>query len=239
MENRLGVSYCASCGQRLVADDEATLARPGSSAAATPCPRCGASNRQGAAFCSSCGFNIRLAVPAAGDASPSPPAAPETAAASRPTRAWLGPLVLLVAAAGFGVAWFLPFFPDDVSLADMALGPDGYGVAFWTAYPGDGNLLKAAYFGLLAPLPVLAAVLVGLAGVGVVRAMPGRAQRVTLGLAGAWCLGVATGFVVVEVGSGLGADLIGLLRGLSPAGLIAFLSGLIGAIGAVTRIAGG
>jgi hypothetical protein len=46
-------------------------------------------------------------------------------------------------------------------------------------------------------------------------------------------------FVLVEIGSGLGDDLIGLLRGLSPAGLIGFLSGIIGAIGSVTRMAGG
>ena len=42
-----------------------------------------------------------------------------------------------------------------------------------------------------------------------------------------------------EIAAALGDDLIGLLRGLSPAGLIGFLSGVIGAIGSVTRLAGG
>jgi hypothetical protein len=55
----------------------------------------------------------------------------------------------------------------------------------------------------------------------------------------AWCLAFAVLFVVVEIGSGLGDDLINLLRGLSPAGLIGFLSGVIGAIGGTTRLAGG
>jgi hypothetical protein len=78
-----------------------------------------------------------------------------------------------------------------------------------------------------------------LAAVGIFRASPGRLQRVGLVIAIAWCLAFAVLFVVVEIGSGLGDDLINLLRGLSPAGLIGFLSGVIGAIGGTTRLAGG
>jgi hypothetical protein len=78
-----------------------------------------------------------------------------------------------------------------------------------------------------------------LAVVGIIRALPGRVQRVALGVVIAWCLAFTTLFVVVEIGSGLGSDLIDLLRGLSPAGLIGSLAGVIGAIGGVTRMAGG
>jgi hypothetical protein len=78
-----------------------------------------------------------------------------------------------------------------------------------------------------------------LAVAGVVWGIPGRVQRIGLGVVIAWCLAFAALFVVVEIGSGLGDNLIGLLRGLSPAGLIGFLSSVIGAIGAATRLAGG
>ena len=241
-ENRLGVSFCASCGQRLVAADEATVARPGAVGESAPCPRCGAINRSGSAFCSDCGFNIRPAVaPAGAVLTPQEAASPAaTAPATRTTtRAWLGPLVLTVAALGMATAWILPFAMGEGSLADQALGPDGYGLAFWTAYPADAGVLEAAYFGVAAPLPVLVAFLLILAVVGIIRAVPGRVQRVGLGVAIAWCLAFTTLFVVVEVGSGLGNSLIDLLRGLSPAGLIGSLAGVIGAIGGVTRMAGG
>ncbi len=243
-QNAPGVSFCANCGERLVAAEDATMARPGSVAETSPCPRCGAINRSGSAFCSDCGFNIRPAVAAAGvsltaPASGATPVAAPVAAARRATRAWLGPLVLTIAAVGMATAWMLPFAVGDGSLAEQALGADGYGVAFWTAYPADGGLLEAAYFGIAAPLPILVGLLLILAGLGIVRAVPGRAQRVGLGVAIAWCVAFAVLFVVVEVGSGLGNDLIDLLRGLSPAGLIGFLSGVIGAIGGVTRLAGG
>jgi hypothetical protein len=157
----------------------------------------------------------------------------------RAARAWLGPLVLLVGALGMATAWFLPFAAGSGSLAEQALGADGYGLAFWTAYPEDAGLLEAAYFGLAAPLPVLVALMLLLAVVGVVRAVPGRPQRVGLGIVFLWCVAFAALFVVVEIAAALGGDLIGLLRGLSPAGLIGFLSGVIGAIGTVTRAAGG
>lgn len=241
-ENRPGVSFCENCGQRLVAAEDATMARPTTNAEGGPCPRCGATNRSGSAFCSECGFNIRPAVAAAGaPLAVSPPANPPSAPvlASRPARAWLGPLVLVVAAVGMATAWVLPFAVGAGSLAEQALGPDGYGLAFWTAYPDDAGLLEAAYFGLAAPLPILVAVMLLLAAVGVVRAVPGRVQRVGLGIVLAWCAAFAVLFVVFEIGSALGDDLIGLLRSLSPAGLIGFLSGVIGSIGSVTRLAGG
>jgi hypothetical protein len=241
--NLPGVSFCANCGQRLVAADEATMARPGTAGDAAPCPRCGALNRLGSAFCSECGFNIRPAVaPAAGPLAAegsAPPPDMDASAAPRPVRAWLGPIVLAIAAAGLATAWFLPFSLADGSLADQALGPGGYGLAFWSAYPANAGLLQTAYFGVAAPLPVAVGLLLILAVVGMVRGAPGRPQRTGLGIAIAWCAALAALFVLVEIGSGLGDDLIRLLRGLSPAGLIGFLSGIIGAIGSVTRIAGG
>jgi hypothetical protein len=239
-ENRPGISFCATCGQRLLAAADATMARPGAAGDTAPCPRCGAMNRTGSAFCSECGFNIRPAVAAPGVAMTAE-TTPATAAprAQAQARAWLGPLVLVIAAAGMLTAWMLPFSMGDGSLADQALGPDGFGFAFWTAYPPDAGLLESAYFGIAAPLPVLVGLLVILAVVGIVRAFPGRLQRVGLGLAIAWCAAFAVLFVVVEVGSGLGGGLIDLLRGLSPAGLIGFLAGIIGTIGGFTRLAGG
>lgn len=240
-ENRPGVSFCESCGQRLVAAENATLARPATTGEGGPCPRCGAINRSGSAFCSECGFNIRPAVAAAGAPLAAAPttASPAPVVAARPARAWLGPLVLVVAAIGMATAWVLPFAVGAGSLAEQALGPDGYGLAFWTAYPEDAGLLEAAYFGLAAPLPILVGLMLLLAAVGVLRAVPGRVQRVGLGIVLAWCAAFAILFVVFEVGSALGGDLIGLLRSLSPAGLIGFLSGVIGSIGSVTRLAGG
>ena len=245
--NLPGISFCANCGQRLVAAEEATMSRPGSAAESAPCPRCGGSNRAGSAFCSECGFNIRLAVtPTAGPvAVPAPEegraSLPAEAASTtdRPTHAWLGPIVLTIAAVGLGTAWFLPFSQAEGSLADQALGAAGYGLAFWTGYPADAGLLQATYFGAAAPLPILVGLLLVLAGLGIWRGMPGRPQRIGLWVALVWCAVLAILFVVVEIGSGLGDDLIGLLRGLSPAGLIGFLSGIIGAIGSVTRLAGG
>lgn len=245
--NLPGISFCANCGQRLVAADEATMIRPGSTAESAPCPRCGAINRAGSAFCSECGFNIRLAVtPTAAEvAAPAQEesrtrltaeAAPST---DRPSHAWLGPIVLAIAAVGLGTAWFLPFSQADGSLAEGALGAAGYGLAFWTRYPTDAGLLQATYFGVAAPLPILVGLLLVLAGMGMWRGTPGRPQRIGLWIGLVWCAVLAILFVVVEIGSGLGDDLIGLLRGLSPAGLIGFLSGVIGAIGSVTRLAGG
>ncbi len=244
--NRPGISFCANCGQRLVAAEEATMTRPGSSSDAAPCPRCGALNRSGSAFCSECGFNIRSAT----GGSPTEPVAASTTATAAPgaeatpapataVHAWLGPIVLAIAAAGLITAWFLPFSLAPDSLADQAIGTGGYGLAFWSGYPADAGLLESAYFGVAAPLPLLALLMVVLAAAGIVWGIPGRVQRIGLGVVIAWCLAFAALFVVVEVGSGLGDNLIDLLRGLSPAGLIGFLSSVIGAIGAATRLAGG
>lgn len=174
----------------------------------------------------------------AGGELPASPVAPAETRTARAARAWLGPLVLVIAAVGLATAWFLPFTVEG-SLADQALGPGGYGLAFWSANPADADFLEAVYFGLAAPIPVLVGLIGVLAVAGVIRAAPGRVQRLGLVVTLVWCLGLAVLFVVVEVGSGLGGDLITLLRGLSPAGLIASLSGAIGAIGAVTRMAGG
>lgn len=241
-ENLPGISYCATCGQRLVAADEATASRPTAAGEATLCPRCGASNRAGAAFCSECGFNIRPAMAPAGapvQPAPTPAAAASPVTARRAARAWLGPIVLVIAALGMATAWFLPFAVGPGSLAEQALGADGFGIAFWTAYPDEAGLLEAAYFGLAAPLPILVGLMLVLALAGTLRAIPGRPQRVGLGIVFLWCVAFAALFVVVEIAAALGGDLIGLLRGLSPAGLIGFLSGVIGAIGSVTRLAGG
>lgn len=222
------------------------MARPGSTSDAAPCPRCGALNRSGSAFCSECGFNIRSAT----GSSPTEPVVASTPAAASPVadatpapsaavHAWLGPIVLAIAAAGLLTAWFLPFSLAPDSLAHQAIGAGGYGIAFWSGYPADAGLLESAYFGVAAPLPLLSLLMVVLAAAGIVWGIPGRVQRVGLGVVIAWCLAFAALFVVVEIGSGLGDNLIGLLRGLSPAGLIGFLSSVIGAIGAATRLAGG
>jgi zinc-ribbon domain len=220
------------------------MSRPGSIAESAPCPRCGAINRAGSAFCSECGFNIRLAVTPTADRVAAPAAGeplPAEAAfsAARPSHAWLGPVVLTIAAVGLGTAWFLPFSQAEGSLAEGALGAAGYGLAFWTGYPADAGLLQATYFGVAAPLPILVGLLLVLAGAGIWRGAPGRPQRIGLWIGLVWCAVLAILFVVVEIGSGLGDDLISLLRGLSPAGLIGFLSGIIGSIGSVTRLAGG
>ena len=243
--NRPGISFCANCGQRLVAAEEATMARPASSSDAAPCPRCGALNRPGAAFCSECGFNIRSATTgstaevAASTTAAAAPANDAQPAASAAVHAWLGPIVLAIAAVGLMTAWFLPFSLAPDSLADQAIGAGGYGLAFWNGYPAEAGFLESAYFGVAAPLPLLVLLMVVLAAAGVVWGIPGRVQRVGLGAVIAWCLAFAALFVVVEVGSGLGDNLLDLLRGLSPAGLIGFLSSVIGAIGAATRMAGG
>ena len=70
---------------------------------------------------------------------------------------------------------------------------------------------------------------------GMIRAQPGALQVVGLIVALIWAIGLALLFVLVEVlGSG-GSDLLGVLRLLSPAGIIFALASLIVIIGCITR----
>jgi hypothetical protein len=50
-----------------------------------------------------------------------------------------------------------------------------------------------------------------------------------------WSVGLVIAFVIVEVGGTWGGDIVGLLRDLSPAGIIFFLASLIVLIGVLTR----
>jgi hypothetical protein len=50
-----------------------------------------------------------------------------------------------------------------------------------------------------------------------------------------WGVGVVILFLVVEVGGAWGGDIVGLLRDLTPAGIIFFLAALIVNIGVLTR----
>ena len=91
--------------------------------------------------------------------------------------------------------------------------------------------------GLAAPVPILAALLVVLAIAGFVRAAPGALQRIGLVIALVWSIGLIVLFVVVEIFGNWNGDLVGLLRDLTPAGIIFFLSSLIVVIGTLTRFA--
>jgi hypothetical protein len=155
----------------------------------------------------------------------------------RAARAVLGPVVLLIGAAGILTAWLLPFAFGGASLWDRSFGaPGGYGVAFWSGYPAGGRLIEAAYFGLAAPAPILLLLLALLAGGGLLRAVPGAVQRVALVVALLWGFALAGMFVTVELLGGPGGDLVQILRALSPAGIIFLLAGLIVAIGSATRL---
>jgi hypothetical protein len=145
--------------------------------------------------------------------------------------------VLLIGAAGIVTAWLLPFAFGGASLWDRSFGaPGGYQIAFWTGYPAGGQLTETAYFGLAAPTPILVLLLVVLAMAGFVRAAPGTPQRIVLLVTLAWGLALSAAFVVVELLGGPGGDLVQVLRGLSPAGIIFLLAGLIVAIGSATRL---
>jgi hypothetical protein len=171
---------------------------------------------------------------AAADAAVAQARAAAKADASR--RAVLGPVVLLIGAAGMATGWLLPFAFGGASLWDRAYGaPGGYGLAFWQGYPG-GSVLKSAYFGLAAPVPLLVLALVALAIVGILRASPGIIQRIGLLVALVWGLGLAALFLVVELIGGPGGDVIEVLRALSPGGIIFLLAGLIVVIGTLTRL---
>lgn len=228
-ENRPGIAFCRECGQRLIAPGaSSTLARPAPADGTMACHRCGTHNRAGAAFCANCGANLRGG-PQVVPALPAPP----------PRRALLGPIVLLIGAAGVATAWLLPFPFGSGSLLDRSFGaPDGYGVGFWSGYAAvSGGLPAQAYFGFAAPAPLFVALLVGLALGGVLQRAPGALQRIGLLVALLWGVGLAGLFVVVELIGGPGGDLLEVLRALSPGGIIFLLAGLIVVIGALTRLA--
>lgn len=229
-DNRPGIAFCRSCGQRLMAPGApAAVERPSPPEGTQACPRCGTHNRAGVAFCQNCGANLRAGDPGA-IAAQSPPTA------EAPRQAILGPIVLLIGAAGMTTGWLLPFAFGGASLWDRAYGaPGGYGLAFWLGYP-PGSLLDQGYFGLAAPVPVLVFGLLGLAVAGLIRAAPGVLQRIGLLVALAWGLGLVALFLVVELLGGPGGDIISVLRGLSPGGIIFMLAGLIVAIGTLTRL---
>jgi hypothetical protein len=69
-----------------------------------------------------------------------------------------------------------------------------------------------------------------------VQAAPGALQRIGLLIALAWGLGLAALFLVLELFGGAGGDLVQVLRGLSPGGIIFMLAGLIVIIGTLTRL---
>ena len=234
-ENRPGLAFCRNCGQRLMAAGvAATVERPGTPEGTMACPRCGTHNRSGVAFCQNCGANLRGTAP-----SYVPPA---VAAATAPERtveqtggAILGPVVLIIGLIGLIVGYLLPFAYGDDSLFERAFGSGGYGIAFWSAYPSEANLADTLYFGLAAPVPILAALLGVLAVAGFIKARPGSLQMVGLVIALAWSVGLIVLFLVVEVLGNWGGDIVGLLRELTPGGIILFLASLIVLIGTLTR----
>ena len=236
-ENRPGLAFCRSCGQRLVAAGvSTTVERPEAPEGSMACPRCGTHNRAGVTFCQNCGANLRgvgsgYVPPAAG-----PESEPVAAAARERRGAVLGPVVLLIGLAGLVTGYVLPFAYGPGSLWDRAAGSGGYGIAFWNGYPDVGGAITdQAYFGLAAPVPLLGVILVALAIAGFVRATPGPAQTVGLAVALLWSVALAVLFVVVELLGNWGGDLVRLLSILTPAGIIFFLSSLIVLIGTLTR----
>jgi len=235
-ENRPGLSFCRNCGQRLVAAGvSSTVERPGAPEGTMACPRCGTHNRAGVGFCQNCGANLR----GTSEGYVPPAVAGEREAASaEPARrgAILGPVVLLIGLIGLVTAYLLPFAYGAGSLFERALGTGGYGVAFWNGYPDvAASLADQAYFGLAAPVPLLGLLLVALAVAGFVRAAPGPMQTVGLVVALLWSIGLIVLFGVVELAGNWTGDIVGLLRDLTPAGIIFFLSGLIILIGVLTR----
>jgi hypothetical protein len=237
-ENRPGLAFCRNCGQRLIAAGVAsTLERPGTPEGTMACPRCGTHNRAGVAFCQNCGANLRATSPGYVPPAAATDVAAAPAAAAR-GGAVLGPVVLLIGLAGIVTGYLLPFLYGSGSLFERASGPDGYGVAFWSAYPDVGaQLADQVYYGLAGPVPLLGLLLLLLAAAGFVRAAPGRLQTIGLVIALLWSVGLLILFVVVEVATNWRGDLVGMLRVLTPAGIIFFLSSLIILIGTLTRFA--
>lgn len=237
-ENRPGLAFCRNCGQRLVAAGVATtVERPGTPEGTQACPRCGTHNRNGVAFCQNCGANLRGTSEGYVPPAVAGEAAPAAVVAER-GGAVLGPIVLLIGVVGLVTGYLLPFLYGSGSLFERAWGSGGYGASFWSGYPEvDAALADQAYFGLAAPVPLLAALLVALAVAGFVRAAPGMLQSAGLVVALLWSAGLAILFVVVELAANWDGDLVGLLRVLTPAGIIFFLSALIVLIGTLTRFA--
>ena len=236
-ENRPGLAFCRNCGQRLVAAGVATtMERPGTPEGTMACPRCGTHNRADVAFCQNCGANLRGTAPGY-----VPPAVAASEAADVETGrrgAVLGPVVLLIGIVGLVTAYFLPFAYGTSSLFERAFGEGGWGIAFWTGYDEvGGSIADSAYFGLAAAVPLLAIILLGLAVAGFMRARPGPAQTAFLVISLVWSVALIVMFVVAEVFANWSGDLVGMLRELSPAGIIFFLSSLIVLIGTLTRFA--
>jgi hypothetical protein len=226
--NRPGIAFCSNCGQRLVAAGApTTVARPAAPDGTQACPRCGTHNRAGTAFCQNCGANLQAG--AGAEPVPAEPVAEEP-------HAFLGPVVLLVGAVGIVAGWLLPFAFGTGSLYDRAFGaPGGYGVAFWSGYGNISGLASQAYFGFAAPVPIFVLLVLVLAVAGMVRGRPGSLQLAGLLVALLWAIGLVVLFVVVEILGGTGTDLLGVLRELSPGGIILALASLIVMIGVFTR----
>ncbi|MDQ3688866.1 MAG: zinc ribbon domain-containing protein [Chloroflexota bacterium] len=235
-ENRPGLAFCRNCGQRLVAAGVAsTVERPGAPEGTMACPRCGTHNRAGVAFCQNCGANLRGTAPGYVPPAVAPEADIDADHVER-RGAILGPVVLLIGLVGIITGYLLPFLYGSGSLYERAMGPGGYGIAFWSGYPDvTGGVADQAYFGLAGPIPILGALLLILAIAGFMRAVPGPIQTVGLGIALLWSVGLIVLFVVVELAANWSGDLVGMLRVLTPAGIIFFLSSLIVLIGTLTR----
>lgn len=235
-ENRPGLAFCRNCGQRLVAAGVAsTVERPGAPEGTMACPRCGTHNRAGVAFCQNCGANLRAVAP--GYVPPAVAGEPsgETVVVGR-RGAVLGPVVLLIGLAGIVTGYLLPFLYGSGSLFERATGGDGYGLAFWTAYPEVGaGLPDQLYYGLAGPVPILGLLVLVLAIAGFVRAAPGPFQTIGLVIALLWSVGLIVLFAVVELAGNWSGDIVGMLRVLTPAGIIFMLSSLIVVIGTLTR----
>jgi hypothetical protein len=234
-ENPPGLAFCRNCGQRLVAAGVATtVERPGTPEGSVACPRCGTHNRAGVAFCQNCGANLRGTAPGYVPPAVAGEAVAETAALER-RGAVLGPVVLLIGMVGLITGYLLPFAYGDDSLYDRAFGQGGYGIAFWNAYPSDSSLADTIYFGLAAPVPILAVLLAILAVAGFMRARPGTLQVPGLVIALAWSVGLIVLFLIVEVIGGWSGGIVDVLRQLTPGGIILFLASLIVLIGTLTR----
>ncbi|MFN2417345.1 MAG: hypothetical protein ABR593_00240, partial [Candidatus Limnocylindria bacterium] len=67
------------------------------------------------------------------------------------------------------------------------------------------------------------------------RAVPGPLQTIGLGITLLWSVGLVVLFVIVELAGNWSGDLVGMLRVLTPAGIIFLLASLIVLIGTLTR----